>query len=176
MASSTSNLIQAAPVQAFVISRTFDAPREQVWKAWTDPKRLMRWFGPKGSRMLSCKMDLRPGGMFHYRMRYAGLEIWGKFVYREIVPPARLVLVNSFSDAQGGVTRHPFGPTWPIQMLSTTTLAERDGTTMITIRWAPVAPTADERATFEGGHASMRQGWTGTFNRLGEYLATAGRS
>ena len=53
----------------FVLTRTFDAPRDLVWKAWTEPKRLMEWWGPKGFKMKAAKVDLRPGGTFHYGMR-----------------------------------------------------------------------------------------------------------
>ena len=64
-------------------------------------------------------MDLRPGGIFHYRMETAdGGEIWGKMVYREITPRDRIVFLNSFSDEAGGTTHHPMAPTWPLEMLS----------------------------------------------------------
>ena len=155
----------------FVITRVFDAPRALVWKAWTEPERMMRWWGPKGSTMLDCKMDLRPGGIFHYRMRYInGQDMWGKFVYREIVAPERLVFINSFSDAEGGLTRHPLSPTWPLEMVSTLTLSEHQGTTTLTMQWIPLSPTESERKTFEAGHQSMQQGWTGTLDQLAEYL------
>lgn len=98
----------------FVIARVFNAPRELVWKAWAERERLMQWFGPKGFTMPIAKMDFRPGGTFHYCLRSAdGKEMWGKFVYREIVAPERIVLVNSFSDENGNLTRHPFSASWP---------------------------------------------------------------
>lgn len=155
----------------FLISRTFDAPRELVWAAWTETDRLMKWFGPKGSTMTHAKNDLRPGGTFHYAMQFAGSEMWGKWVYREIVPPERLVLVSSFSDAEGNVTRHPMSPTWPRQMLSTTTLIEEGGKTTVTIDWRPLDATQEELDTFAKGKPSMNQGWGGTFDQLDEYLA-----
>lgn len=94
--------------EAFVISRTFDAPRDFMFKAWTDPAHMQRWWGPKGVTVVHRQMDLRPGGSYHYGMRTPdGHDMWGKFVYREIVKPERIVWINSFSDARGGVTRHP---------------------------------------------------------------------
>jgi uncharacterized protein YndB with AHSA1/START domain len=95
----------------------------------------------------------------------------GKFVYREIVAPERLVFVNSFSDERGGVTRHPFSPAWPLEMLSTITFSERDGKTTVTVQWIPLNPTEEERATFDGAHDGMKQGWSGTFDQLAAYLA-----
>ena len=99
----------AAPAnRPFVISRVFDAPRDLVWKAWTERDRLMQWFGPKGFTMSTAKLDFRPGGSYHYGMRAPnGTDMWGKFRYREIVPQQQMVLINSFSDEAGGITRHP---------------------------------------------------------------------
>src|SRR3990167_8452907 len=79
----------------FVISRTFDAPRDKVWKAWTERERLKQWFGPKGFTMPTCKLDLKPGGIFHYCLTTPqGQEIWGKWVFREIVAPERIVVMR----------------------------------------------------------------------------------
>jgi uncharacterized protein YndB with AHSA1/START domain len=163
--------------EPFVITREFDAPRELVWKAWTERERLMEWFGPKGVKLTAASLDFRPGGSFHYGMRMPdGKEIWGKFVYREIVAPERIVLVNSFSDAKGGVTRHPWSATWPLEMLTTTTFAEiAPGKTKLTIVWSPLNATETERKTFTEGRPSMTQGWGGTFEQLADYLKKAGK-
>jgi len=159
----------------FVISRSFDVPREFMFKLWTDPAHMQRWWGPKGVSVVHSKMDLRPGGIYHYCMRTPdGHEMWGKFVFREIVKPERLVFVNSFSDEKGGLTRHPGSVLWPMEMLSTITFTEQAGKTTVTVRWAPLNATQEERKTFEAGFDSMQKGWGGTFEQLGEYLAKAG--
>jgi uncharacterized protein YndB with AHSA1/START domain len=161
-----------AGVRPFSITRKFNAPRELVWKAWTEREHLMKWFGPKGFTMRTAKMDFRPGGIFHYCLCAPdGKEMWGKFNFREIVAPDKIILVNSFSDENGGLTRHPFSATWPLEMLSTTTFAERDGKTILTIEWVPLNPTDEERRTFDAMRDGMTQGWTGTFEQLDEYLA-----
>ena len=86
----------------FVISRDFDAPRELVWKSWTEPERLKHWWGPKGFVVHTCKVDLRPGGRFHYGMSAPdGSDMWGRFVYREIDPPRRLVFIDGFANEDG---------------------------------------------------------------------------
>lgn len=157
----------------FTISRVFDAPRALVWQAWTDPEHLKRWFGPKGFTMPKCTMDFRPGGTFHYCMQGpGGAEMWGKWIFREITPPAKLVLINAFSDAAGNLTRHPMAPAWPLESLSTTTLTETDGKTTLTIESAPYNATAEENKLFDSAHDSMRGGWGGTFEQLAEYLKT----
>jgi uncharacterized protein YndB with AHSA1/START domain len=158
--------------ETFVISRTFDAPRALVWKAWTERDRLMQWFGPKGFMMFAAKNDLRPGGVFHYALRGPdGSEVWGKWVYREVVPPERLVFVSGFSDPEGTLTRHPMAPTWPLEMLSKVTFTEDGGKTTVTVEWRPLGATDEERKTFASSHASMRQGWGGTFDQFADYLA-----
>jgi uncharacterized protein YndB with AHSA1/START domain len=132
----------------------------------------MQWFGPKGFMMSTAKMDFRPGGSFHYCMQSPeGKQMWGKFVYREIVAPERIVLVNSFSDEAGGLTRHPMSPTWPLEMLATTTFIEQKGSTALTITWKPLNATEEEHKTFDAMHGGMQQGWTGTFEQLAAYLA-----
>jgi uncharacterized protein YndB with AHSA1/START domain len=159
----------------FVIMRIFDAPRERVWRAWTEAKSLGKWWGPKGFDIVSVKLDLRPGGTFHYCLKSPeGQEMWGKFIFREIVPEQRLVFVVSFSDAEGGLARHPMSPDWPLMMLSTVTFADTGtGKTTITVKWVAYEATDKEREVFEAGKDSMRQGWTGTFDRLDDYLANS---
>jgi uncharacterized protein YndB with AHSA1/START domain len=160
-----------AQVEDFVISRTFDAPRELVWKAFTDPEHMKNWWGPKGFTVRSAKMDFRPGGSYHYCMRSPdGQDMWGKFAYREIVAPERIVFLNSFSDENGGLTRHPMSPTWPLEMLSTFTFTERDGKTTLTIRWSPYNANEVESKTFDEGRKGMIGGWTGTLDQLETYL------
>jgi PhnB protein len=96
--------------------------------------------------------------------------MWGKWTYREIEPFERLVLVSSFSDAEGRITRHPLSTSWPLETLSTTTFEEKNGKTTITIHWTPLYATNLELKTFDEAHASMRQGWGGTFGQLASYL------
>ena len=97
--------------------------------------------------------------------------MWGRFIYREIEEPARIVLINSFSDENGGVTRHPGNPSWPLEMLSTFALESERDRTRLTIRWLPVYASDEERMTFVGSFESMRQGWGGTLDQLADYLS-----
>jgi uncharacterized protein YndB with AHSA1/START domain len=164
---------KASPQFEFVIKREFNAPLERVWKAWTEAERLGKWWGPAGFDIVSVKLDLRPGGTFLYCLRSPdGQDMWGKFLFREIVPQERLVFIVSFSDESGGISRHPLHEGWPLQILSTVTFADAGaGKTRITVHWVPYQATAAERKVFEDGKDSMRQGWTGTFDRLNDYLA-----
>ena len=100
--------------------------------------------------------------------------MWGKWTFREIVPPEMLVTIVSFSDARGGVTRHPLSANWPLETLSIITLTEHAGKTTLTLRWAPHGVTEIERQAFDASHEGMRQGWAGTMEQLEAYLAQMG--
>ena len=168
--------IQAAPVAdtEFTITRVFDAPRALVWQAWSEAGRLAQWWGPKGASIRVMTLDFYPGGMFHYAMQFKpGHDIYGRFIYREISAPERLVFVSSFSDADGGITRAPFpqlGGTWPLEVLNNMTLTDEGGKTTLMLRAGPINATEEERRTYAGMFDSMRQGFGGTFDQLAEYL------
>ena len=158
-------------MKPFEISRLYDAPRQKVWQAWTEPARLKHWWGPRGFKVHTCKVDLRPGGTFLYGMNAPdGSDMWGKFVYREIKAPEKLVFVVSFSDAQGGVTRHPSSPGWPRYILSTVQFDPQGSKTRVSISWLPHDASDEERRIFEAGRPSMTQGWGGTLDQLEAYL------
>ncbi len=159
----------------FVLERTFDAPRDRVFRAWTSAEDLSRWFGPKGFTMLRCEMDLRPGGVFHYGMTSPqGQVMWGKWVFREVTPPERIVFVASFSDELAGIVRHPMAPTWPAEVLSTVEFSEPSpGRTTLTMRALPINANAEERALFENAFEGMTAGWGGTLAQLEAFLSEA---
>jgi uncharacterized protein YndB with AHSA1/START domain len=160
-----------AESESFVITRVFDAPRHIVFKAWTDPEHLKRWWGPAGCQIGHCKMDLRTGGMLLYSFQMPGGPVmWGRFVFREIAVPERLVFVNSFSDENGGMTRPPFDRPWPPEILHTVTFAEEFGKTTLTLLATPINATPEEIATFRDGTASLEQGFAGTMDRLAAHL------
>jgi uncharacterized protein YndB with AHSA1/START domain len=163
----------------FRYRRVLAAPLAALWSAWTEPEQLRRWFGPTGFAMTECTMELRPGGLFHYALRTPDSAlIWGRWLFREILPQARLVFVSAFSDAACGVTRHPGNADWPLETLSTISFAEHAGIgrgTLVEVDWRPLQPSPAERAAFAAGHGSMEQGWTGTFDQLQGYLATRAR-
>lgn len=165
--------LAAAQSRPFIITREFDAPRDLVWKAWTEPERFLQWFGPKGATTTIRKMDFQPGGMLHYSQRMPdGRELWGKAAYREIVPPVKIVWVNSFSDKDEGTARHPLTTElWPLFLLTEVTFSERNGKTSVTIKWLPLDATEEERKVFDSRLDSMNQGWGGTLDQLTAYLA-----
>jgi uncharacterized protein YndB with AHSA1/START domain len=88
--------------ERMVVTRVFDAPRALVWKAWTDPKYVMQWWGPKGFTSPFCKMDFRVGGKFLCCMKSPdGQEMWNGGEYHEIVPHEKIVYSLYFADSKG---------------------------------------------------------------------------
>src|SRR5262245_10160575 len=163
--------VATATDAAFVITRVFDAPLSLTWKAWTEADQLKAWWGPKGCTIEVANLELRPGGFFHYNMRFAnGTEWWGRFLYREIAARERILWLNSFSNAGCGITRAPFDSAIPPEILNDVTLAEQAGTTTPPLPAAQHGATEQEVATFKGMHASLETGYGGTFDQLAGVL------
>ncbi len=151
-----------------VITRDFDAPRDLLWKAWTEPKHVMAWWGPKGFTSPACKIDLRVGGKFLSAMRSPqGDVIWGVGTYRELVKPERIVVTDSFANEKGEVvpgTHYGMSASFPLELLITLTFETISGGTRMTLKHAGIGGLSD--ADREG----MRQGWSESFDKLAVYL------
>ncbi|NWJ48327.1 MAG: SRPBCC domain-containing protein [Chloroflexi bacterium] len=150
--------------QEIVITRIFDAPRELVFKAWTDPNLMMQWWGPKGFIAPVCKIDLRVGGSYHCCMRGPdGKDYWSTGVYREIVPPSRLVCTDNFADEKGNVvpaSYYGMPGDWPQEFLVTATFEEFEGKTKLTLRHSGI-PAGEMREMTEAG-------WNESFDKLAD--------
>ncbi len=162
----------SAQAAEIVIVRDVAAPRARVWQAFAHADQLAKWWGPKGLAMEHVALDFRPQGMFLYGMAAAnGAPMWGRFIYLEIKPEDLIVWVNSFSDPNGGITRHPSAQDWPLEMLVKLELVEMGETTRLTLRSRPFNASPAEIAVFAANHESMNQGFGGTFAQLDEFLA-----
>jgi uncharacterized protein YndB with AHSA1/START domain len=156
----------------FVLTRSFNAPRELVFDSMTKTEHLQKWWGPQGCTIEVVTNTPQPGGVFHYCMRFgAAADMFGKFEYREIVRPERIVFINGFADAQGNRIRYAMSPTWPLEVLNTVTLVEHEGRTRMTLHSSPINATELEMDTFKAGHASMQQGFGGMYDVYEHYLA-----
>ncbi len=162
-----------SPEVDFEITRTFNAPRALVFATMTQAEHLQKWWGPQGCTITVLRHEPQAGGVFHYRMGFGpGVEMYGKFEYREVTPVERIVFVNGFADAEGNRIRYAMVPTWPLEMLLTTTLTEHDGNTTMTLRATPLNASDVEVETFKAGHDSMQQGFGGMYEEYEKYLAT----
>jgi uncharacterized protein YndB with AHSA1/START domain len=159
---------------AFEITRAFKAPRGRVWKAWSEADQLKYWWGPKGCSIEIARFEFRPGGFLHYAMKFADAPtMWGRFNYREIIVPERIVWLNSFSNEKCGIARAPFSEFCPLEIENSVTFTEHAGTTTVSLRAEPFGEVAEERKYFEDLRPSLEQGYGGTFEQLGGYLAKA---
>ena len=160
-------------ITPFAISRTFNASPDLVWRVHTEPHHLQQWWGPKGCKLGVERLEFRPGGIFHYCMRYStGAEMWGRFMYREIEAPHRMVYFSSFANELGGIVRAPFGAL-PMELENTITLTGQDGETTLSIHSVPFGVTvAEEIAFFDQlrDTKSLEQGFGGTLDQLEAYL------
>lgn len=140
------------------VTRVFDAPRAQVFAAWTKAEHLMRWFGPKGFTVPSCEADPRPGGVFRLVMRSPdGKDYRVHGSYREVVAPERLVIACTADDDKG-ITR--------LEEVINVTFTERAGKTTLRVHATASGSTAEAVAMLDG----MPKGWAQTVDRLGAHL------
>ena len=159
----------AASTGGLLIERVFDAPRELVWKAWSDPEHLKRWWGPNDYSCPSCEIDFRVGGVWLSSMRSSeGQEIWSTGTYREIVPLERIVTTDSFADADGNVvsaTHYGMPADIPLEMLVTVILEDLGGKTRMTLRHKglPAGEMTDGASV----------GWNESLDKLAESLSQA---
>jgi uncharacterized protein YndB with AHSA1/START domain len=152
------SLSAALSEREIVISRVFDAPRDVVWDAWTDPKQVVQWWGPQGFTTTIHEMDVRPGGAWRHTMHGPdGADYPGKSVFSEVVKPERIVLTHSGGKEGGRVVN--FKSTWTFE-------AEGDQT-RVTIRM--VFDSAEARGFVAKEHGAI-EGGKQTLRRLGEYL------
>jgi uncharacterized protein YndB with AHSA1/START domain len=155
----TTGNIMANKERELVLTRLFDAPRELVFKAWTDPKRVAQWWGPHGFTNPVCELDARPGGAIRIHMRSPDGTVYPMTgVYQEVVEPERIVFISAALDDKG----NPM-----FEVLTTVTWAEQGGKTKQIMR-ARVIKTTPQAAPYIAG---MEQGWTQSLERLTAYVA-----
>ncbi len=156
------------PKDKLKITRVFDAPRGLVWKAWTDPGMIKRWWGPKGFTSPTARIDMRVGGEYLNCMRSPdGRDYWSKGAYREIIPEEKLVMTDSFADAQGNtVSASYYGMSdFPMEMLITLIFEEEGNRTRLTLMHTGTENISDT------DRSNMRTGWNQSLDKLAELLA-----
>ena len=136
MKNNLTSVIVEPDKQKLIITREFDAAQELVWKAWTDPEKFMKWWGPKNFSSPSYKADFKVGGKYLYCMRSPeGQDFWSTGTYKEIVPMERIVFTDSFADEKGNVvpSTHYGMEGFPLELEVTVALEEHNGKTKMTL-------------------------------------------
>ena len=153
----TANVAANTSPWELVFKRVFDAPRELVFEAWTDPKHLVHWFGPRGFTSTIQEMDVRPGGVWRLVMHGPdGVDYHNKMVYLEVVKPERLVYKHQPEDGYE-----------PVDFETTVTFLERGEKTELTMRM--IFPSAAARDYVVKKHGAV-EGANQTLARLAEHL------
>jgi uncharacterized protein YndB with AHSA1/START domain len=151
-----------------IISRVFDAPRDLVFKAWTDPNQIKQWWGPRSFTVPDARVDLRVGGRYLLDMRGPdGRDYWSTGVYREVVVPERIVASDSFSDAEGNIvpaSLYGMSADYPLALTLAVTFEAAGDKTRVTVRHFGHPPGQDL--------TNAQIGWAQTLDKLGDYLRT----
>ena len=161
-----SNSVAKSEKVELTIKRIFNAPCTLVWKAWTDPALVKRWWGPKDYTTPTFKIDLRVGGKYLYCMRSSeGQEFWGTGIYKEIVPCEKIVCTDNFADEDGNTVQASalgMPGEWPDSLLVTVTFEDIDGKTKMTLKHLGL-PAGEMSDLTEAG-------WNESFDKLVENL------
>jgi uncharacterized protein YndB with AHSA1/START domain len=164
----SNKVVKKVEGNVLILERAFNAPRELVFKAFSEAEHLKHWWGPRGWTLTVCNIDFRPGGTWHYCMKcidenqgdFFGFESWGKAIYEEIVQNEKVVYVDYFSDGEGNNSESlPSART-------TMTLVEQNGVTTMINHVTYESPEALKTVLDMG----MEQGISETWDRLEELL------
>jgi uncharacterized protein YndB with AHSA1/START domain len=163
MANQETNSIQEIKNEELMIPRIFDAPRKNIWKAWTDPVHLMRWWGHKDFTSPVCRIDLRIGEKYLSCMKSKeGQEYWNTGRYEEIIPFERLVYTDSFEDEEGNVVPVSYHEMpeddWPMKLAVTITFEDLGNKTRMTLGHVGLP---EDKMKEMGGIS-----WTQSFDKL----------
>ena len=159
--------------KVFVINRSFDAPVDRVFSAWTTPSQLAQWLPPTGMTMRVTAGDISVGAQMMFSMSNEGFTMYGRLDYLTIDPPSLVEYLQRFTDAEGNTSRHPGAPVWPEVMHTRVTFTpEGDARTRVTLLWQPHGVASEaEVAAFLEERGGMTQGWSGSFDKLDGVLA-----
>jgi uncharacterized protein YndB with AHSA1/START domain len=151
-----------------VIERIFDAPPELVWKAWSDPKMVTHWWGPKGFAAPFAELDFRVGGKWLFAMQSPdyndGKPLWSTGEYKEIVPFERIVLTDCFADEKGNVvpaSHYGLDAEVALETLITVTFEDLGGKTKLTLRHEGLGEMGE----------GASEGWSESLDKMAASLA-----
>ena len=157
--------------EQFQITRTFNAPKQLVFDAFTKAEALAQWWGPANMGIDVLKLDFRPQGVFHYSMKMGDTVRYGVFHYVAIEEPNKIQWINSFANEAGEIIQAPFpGLVFPKEVMNIMTLTEDNGVTTLHLTGYPINANEEEEQTYYSMFASMNAGFTDTLDQLEAYL------
>jgi len=153
----------------YVLERSFDAPRELVWRTWTEPALLARWYGPNVETIVH-RLEVKPGGLWLNEMKMRGKSSYQRTEYLEVAEPELLVCLMSNADADWNVAPNPMMPDWPRTLLTKVTFDEAGTRTAMRLTWEPHRASEAEIACFAGAIEGMGKGWGAGMDLLAKLL------
>lgn len=153
-----------------VLEREFDAPREMVWRAWTDPELLARWYGP-GVETIIHEFDLKPGGSWLNEMKFGENSNLQKVIFQEVTEPEKLFWHHCAADADWNVAANPMMPDWPGMLFTPVTFDEVGSKTNVRLSQVPMEATDAKIACFAKMMAGMDSGWGKGYAIMDEIFA-----
>lgn len=155
----------------YSLDREFNAPRDMVWRTWTDPALLHRWYGPNIETVIHA-FDLKPGGAWLNEMKMGGNSNFQKMVFQEIVSPEKLVWHHhSCVDTEWNDAPNPMMADWPRVLLTTVTFEAKGDKTSVRLTQSPLDASDAEIACFAAAMANMDKGWGSGYAIIDELLA-----
>ena len=156
-------------VPEYKLDRVFNAPRELVWRAWTDPDLLHRWYGPNIETVIH-DFDLKPGGAWLNEMKWGGNSDFSKMVFQEVTPPERLIWRHSSTDSDWNIIANPMMADWPKVLLTTVTFTDEVDKTNVRLTQVPIDASEAEIACFAAAMSNMDGGWGKGYAIIDELL------
>jgi len=154
----------------YILERTFTAPRELVWRTWTEPTLVSRWYGPNVETIVH-RLDLKPGGLWLVEMRWSGRSNYQRIEYLEVSQPERLAWLHSNADAEWNVAVNPQMPDWPRVLMTVVAFEQVGEETKMRLTWTPHAASGAEIACFAAAMENMGKGWSAGMEVLEKLLA-----
>ena len=152
----------------FTISWVFNAPRDKLFRAWTEPDQFKKWYGPRHFTVPVARMELRPGGAYFSCMRSPdGRDFCSIGVVKDVKAPERLAYTDSFADKDGNPipsSKLGMDPSWPENVLVEVTISEQGPMSKVTVRMGLPRSLAERNM--------VPQGWAESFVKLADYLET----
>jgi uncharacterized protein YndB with AHSA1/START domain len=157
----------------YLLARHFNAPRELVWRAWTDPGFISRWYGP-GVETTIHQFDLEPGGSWLNEMKWGENSDFSKMVFQQVIPSEKLVWLHSSTDSEWNITASQMMADWPRTLLTTATFTETGSKTNVRLTMVPVDGTDAEITCFANAMSGMDKGWGSGYSIMDEILKELG--
>ncbi|MEM8919983.1 MAG: SRPBCC domain-containing protein [Pseudomonadota bacterium] len=153
----------------YVLERRFNASRDLVWRAWTEPDLLSHWFGPNIETIIH-KFELEPGGLWLNEMRMGDTSMYQRAEFTEVTPTTRLCWLQGSSDADWNLIKTPNMPDWPLQMLTEVAFESDGDATQMRLEWTPFEASKAEIEAFAAAMDGLGKGWGAGMDLLADLL------